>query len=376
MTANYRVVWKGPVNRRSGLGIASREYVKALRRLGVHVAVGASGGGQPTGGHRVLVYHHAPSSINMRRERMYFDTIIMNTVWETTRIPRRWVRPINQADAVCVPSFQNKQALRNSGITIPIYIVPHGIHTMKFRPVKKKRPSRSNRFTFISVFGFQHRKNPEALLKAYWTEFSSRDNVRLIIKTNGYAAYESNRWINNRIATYKANLKLRKTTAPIQIITRHLNSKALRNLYAKGHAFVLPTRGEGVGLPFLESLASGVPVIATGWGGHRDFVTARNSFLVHYKLQPPVISMNRRSSISRQFRSLFAGSGQLWAEVSIKSLRRQMRKAYENPWLCVMKGRAGRRDVLKLTWNRGGLALKKAIETTINKKRGATFLFR
>ncbi|NHN35270.1 glycosyltransferase family 4 protein [Paenibacillus agricola] len=372
MTSSYQVVWKGPVKTATGLGIASREYVKALKRQGVKIAIGAkrSRKNKISKKHRVLVYHHSPNTLNIKKERKYYKTIIINTVWETTRIPRRWIKPINQADAVCVPSLQNKQALRNSGIKIPIFIVPHGVHSQMFTPKKKwSYNNKKKKFTFISIFGFQHRKNPEALLKGYWKEFSARDNVRLIIKTNGNAPYENKHWIKKRIKAYKARLNLRKSTASLRIITRYLKSKSLRKLYAKGHAFVLPTRGEGVGLPYLESLASGTPVIATGWGGHMDFLTKKNSFLVQYKLQPPIIGMNRKSSISRPFRDLFAEKGQLWAEVDMNSLRGQMRKAYQNPLLCKMKGQRGRRDALKLSWNRAGIALKHAIEKTIKMKK-------
>jgi glycosyltransferase involved in cell wall biosynthesis len=271
---------------------------------------------------------------------------------------------------VCVPSLHNKKAMRNSGIRVPIYIVPHGVHATMFTPRKKTIPSRKTnaKFTFLSVFGFQHRKNPEALLRAYWEEFSAHDNVQLIIKTNGYSSYENGKWIVNRIRAYKASLNLRKTTAPIQIITSHISTKSLRSLYAKAHAFVLPTRGEGVGLPFLESMASGVPVITTGWGGQMDFLSRKNSFLVSYQLQRPVMSMNQRSSIAHSFRHLFSEKGQLWAEPNRRSLRQQMRVAYENPHLCMIKGQQARRDALKQSWSRAGYSLKKAIEEVLRKK--------
>jgi glycosyltransferase involved in cell wall biosynthesis len=38
-------------------------------------------------------------------------------------------------------------------------------------------------------------------------------------------------------------------------------------LYGGADAFVLPTRGEGWGLPILEAMAAGVPAIATNWSG-------------------------------------------------------------------------------------------------------------
>ncbi|MCR8636757.1 glycosyltransferase family 4 protein [Paenibacillus radicis (ex Xue et al. 2023)] len=372
----YKVVWKGPVERASGLGIASREYVYALKRLGVDVTVGAARNRLFHDGsnrkRKILIYHHSPNTINMSKERKAYDRIILNTVWETTKIPRRWLANINKFDAVCVPSIQNKHAMRNSGVRVPIFIVPHGVHSQTYNPSNKKLsiPEAKGKFIFVSVFGFQHRKNPEALLRAYWEAFSASDNVLLVIKTNGYAAYENEAWIKNRIKNYKSRLGIRKATAPVKVIGRHVSSKQLRGIYTLGDAFVLPTRGEGVGLPFLESLSSGVPVIATGWGGHKDFLTHRNSFLISYKLRNPASSMNSRHSISRQFRGLFAEKGQQWAEVDLSSLKKQMRAAYQNPHLCKQKGRQGRQDALKLTWDRAGYALKQAVEKVIQSKKG------
>lgn len=370
--SNNQVVWKGPVHKASGLGIASRAYVQALRRQGVNVKVGdvSRTNGSPRS-KRILIYHHSPHTINFRKERAYFDHIILNTVWETSRIPNRWIPYMNRFDAVCVPSMQNKRAMINSGVRVPIYIVPHGVNTRKYTPSNRKISLKeyNSRFAFISVFGFQHRKNPEALLRAYWEEFSAADHVVLMIKTNGYAAYENEQWIKNQIRKYKQRLGIHKQTAPIIITAQHLNSQQLKGIYTRGQAFVLPTRGEGVGLPFLESLASGTPVITTAWGGHMDFLTKNNSFLVPYKLRNPAISMKSRHAISRKFRALFAQKGQLWAEADIRSLRQKMRLAYQNPQLCETKGRRGRHDVLRLSWDRAGFALKQVIDTVARTQR-------
>lgn len=109
---------------------------------GVDVKVEASRTRSPINSKRprVLIYHYSPDTINIKKERKHFNVIIMNTVWETTRIPNRWRAPLNRADAVCVPSHQNKLAMRDSGVKVPIFIVPHGVNVRTFTPNNKKLP--------------------------------------------------------------------------------------------------------------------------------------------------------------------------------------------------------------------------------------------
>ncbi|CAI6081686.1 glycosyltransferase family 4 protein [Cohnella sp. JJ-181] len=366
----YSVVWKGPVRRGSGLGIASRNYVRALRRQGVRVSVDHDGM-RAGAGLRVLVWHYPPDRIRLSQEKRRYDRVILNAVWETTRIPRSWMRDINRFDAIMVPSRQNKEAFRASGVTSPIFIVPHGVNTSFFRPGNRplKVKGTAGKFVFVSVFGFQHRKNPETLLKAYWKAFSAGDKVHLVLKTNGYAPYENKPWIEARIRRLRQKLGLRKSTPPVTVLAHRMDEYSLRGIYTLGDVFVLPTRGEGVGLPFLESMASGTPVIATGWGGHMDFLTERNAFKVGYRLRHPAEGMNRPSAIARPFRALFNGRGQRWAEADEASLIRQMRKAYLNPGLCRQKGRQARLDAARLTWDRAGTAMKNAIGTVAARQR-------
>ncbi|WP_243767070.1 glycosyltransferase [Paenibacillus agricola] len=266
--------------------------------------------------------------------------------------------------------MQNWTALKNSGVKIPVFIVPHGVNTQTFSPTNKKLslPIPKNSFVFVSVFTFQHRKNPETLLRAYWEEFSSKDRVALVIKTKGFGGYETGQWIKNRINAYKKKRGFRVDTAPIHLLTNHTSQQKLKGIYTAGDVFVLPTRGEGVGLPFLEALSSGIPVIATRWGGHMDFLKERNSFLINYELKPTTSSM--KHSISRKFDYLFAQKGQWWAEPSLSHLKKQMRYAYNHPDLCRKKGLQGRKDMLNHSWDRAGLTMKKVVEQLIRKKEG------
>ncbi|RXT07130.1 glycosyltransferase [Ammoniphilus sp. CFH 90114] len=386
--SKYQVVWRGPVFDATGYGKASREYVLALHEHGVDVKIETWSWGYPmseknklkgTKWHemlekpyashkqKMLIYHSPPWKIDIAEERKKFAHIILNTVWETTKLPDAWVPMINHFDAVFVPSRHNVEAMTHSGVTIPIALVPHGADTLSFQPQNKKfklEQIPEGTFNFVSVFEFHHRKNPEALLKAYWEEFTLKDNVALVIKTSW--GKKNRKALIQRIDKYKRKLEFGRETAPMFLISRVLRDEEISGLYRLGNVFVLPTRGEGVGLPFMEALSNGTPVIATRWGGQMDFLTDRNSFLVDYDLCSPKASLHKKDIISPYWHELFDGEGQLWAEADIKDLRKQMRKAYNNPSLCKRKGKQGRKDMLEWSWHKAGITLKQAVERVIN----------
>jgi glycosyltransferase involved in cell wall biosynthesis len=47
---------------------------------------------------------------------------------------------------------------------------------------------------------------------------------------------------------------------------------------------VLPTRGEGWGLPLAEAMSMGLPVITTNWSGPTAFVDESVGYLLEYDL--------------------------------------------------------------------------------------------
>ncbi|HPD18841.1 MAG TPA: glycosyltransferase family 4 protein, partial [Candidatus Goldiibacteriota bacterium] len=70
----------------------------------------------------------------------------------------------------------------------------------------------------------------------------------------------------------------------IKIITEEYDEGQMAELMRNADCFVLPSRAEGFGMIYLEAIACGIPVIATNWGGHCDFLNEQNSLLVKCKM--------------------------------------------------------------------------------------------
>lgn len=252
---------------------------------------------------------HAPS---MRYEEFVQSgrKTIGYTAWETERMPEPWVKGCNLVDEVWIPSFHNLQALKASGVTAPIFVIPHPIDTERFSP----SPLRLNgRFTFISVFRWGLRKGWPELFTAYERAFTADDPVTLRVLTN-YRSDEY-RGQGRQIAEHFAQPdKPRVEVLPLEYVAYDF----MPLLYQNADVFVLPSRGEGFCLPCAEAMACGLPAIVTNATAFTDYVSEANGYPVKCE---QVVS----DDLNDPDRSASA-----WYVADIDDLARQMRRAYED----------------------------------------------
>jgi len=128
-------------------------------------------------------------------------------------------------------------------------------------------------FNFLAVAQLSPRKNADQLIRCFVEKFRDNENVGLIIKAN----MAKNSLIDRRhtLDTFKnviSNYSDRK--CKIYLLHGYLNDSQMAGLYThpKIKAFVSATHGEGFGLPIFESAYYGLPVVATDWSGHLDFL--------------------------------------------------------------------------------------------------------
>jgi len=233
------------------------------------------------------------------------------TMFEANSLPKTWIDFCNKMDEVWVPSNSNKKTFEISNVTSPIKVIPCGIDEELFYPLNKDQ---NDVFTFLSIGTYIDRKGWDILLEAFVEEFTSNENVKLLIKLDGTNTFAEDE-IRDKIFSYK--------NAPqISICNLRLDDLMIPKLYHKADCFVLPTRGEAFCIPALESLACGVPVLITDDGGFLDFLDEKNTWFIKSNGVQQISS--RLGKINQYYRNLW------FTEPDKESLKELMRKVFEN----------------------------------------------
>lgn len=256
------------------LSPADRRMVEAQRRREPRTPV-------------VAVHHYIA---NARQAELPGMPNVARVMFETDLLPAAWLDLLLPRDEIWVPCEHNAEAFRRGGLPASkLRVLGETLDFDLFAPGAEPYPLglEEGRFVFFSNFDFGERKGWRQLVTAWAEAFTHDDGVCLVLKTGSYTHGEE--YAADRISAFvreRFGAGVQSRMAPIDIVSERLPAEQLPSLYAAADAYVLASRGEGWGRPYMEAMAMGLPTIGSRWSGNLDFMHDGNSWLVDGDLVP------------------------------------------------------------------------------------------
>ena len=191
-------------------------------------------------------------------------TFFTNPEWhESSKVAffQRAIRyAARHADAlVCVSDFTAHLLSEIVPTSVPVVVAPHGVDHQRFSVddrgddlVWAAAGLPSPRRFILSVGTVEPRKGLDVLLAAFVDVASEDHDVELwVVGQPGWGLAD----FDQRLAHHPYDSRIRRLG--------YVDDALLPILYRRCHAVAYPSRGEGFGLPVVEALACGAPVVTT-----------------------------------------------------------------------------------------------------------------
>lgn len=237
--------------------------------------------------------------------------------FESDAIPPLWREQMLAFDQLWMPSDWGREVLVAHGIAEEkIRVVPAGVDPRIFFP----NPVAHERFVFLIVGKYEKRKSIDEAIQAFVLEFP-RDryhDVEFCIKADHLN-------FPDRIAALRAR---HGGDARLRFVSGLLSDQQMAVLYNQADAFVFPTKAEGFGLPCVEAMACGLPVITTPY-------SAQQVFLKHVGGLFYPVSFDLARLEDPDYEHFYGAEYQgtpygRWAVPQLQSIRAGMRAVYED----------------------------------------------
>jgi hypothetical protein len=241
-----------------------------------------------------------------------------------------WVDQVNKMDLVVVLSEFTKKAFLNSGVVkTPIIVVPcsfpDAILSKEPVEIDLKFDTKFNFLVFGQLTGGQaenDRKNLPHTIKWLMEEFQNDKDVGVVLKTNaGRFSKLDRHYCKNMVESLMKAIN-KAPNPKFYLLHGEMSDEELVGLYTQPSikALVTLTHGEGFGLPILEAAACGLPVIATDWSAHTEFLGLGQYLKVESKLVPIPTSRVDNQIWMKDTK---------WADVNEQDFKKRVRRFYE-----------------------------------------------
>ena len=218
-----------------------------------------------TGAPRADLFHALNQRVDQRVDRRvdrralrtictFHDLFVMTGEYSSPEFRERFTEQARQAAAnsdaiIAVSQSTAAQVEQLLGVEPSrIHVVPHGSPHVAGITAAAGAARRENLVLFVGVI--QKRKNVGRLVKAF-ERLPAGWRLALAGASQGYGAAEELRAVED---------SPRRTDIDI---LGHLSGEQLEGLYARARIFAFPSLDEGFGMPILEAMAHGVPVVTS-----------------------------------------------------------------------------------------------------------------
>ena len=238
---------------------------------------------------------------------------------ESSIVSQKWLEGCNKMDLIIVPSEHSKlgfaetiydkmqnlpnaepQKIGEVKLEKPIEVLFEGADEDVYKSIHYKEIDSDffdmlnekvpEKFAFLSVgmwgkgaYG-EDRKDIGKLIKVFYESFANKKKQpALILKTSGATfSVIQKQEVLDKIKGIKQMFPKEWKLPNVYLLHGDLSKEEMNYLYnhPKVKCMVSFTHGEGFGRPLLEATMTGLPVIASGWSGHLDFLDKEKSLLL------------------------------------------------------------------------------------------------
>lgn len=257
---------------------------------------------------------------------------------ETTICSKEWIDCCNKMDLIIVPSEFTANVLRKSGdVTVPIHVIPESYpdcydltkveQTQNVKTFLEKIETKFNFLVFGQLTGEDEntdRKGIVQSIRVLLEEFKDNKDVSIVVKTNQGKSTTIDKYRTEQSLKSIINNSRGTSLFPkVHFIHGDFDDEEICSILKskKLNAAVCATKGEGFGLTLLESARSGLPIVATGWSAHTEFLNLGKWVDLTYDLvDVPKSKIDGKIFIP----------GAKWAKIDDAHLKKRLRKLYES----------------------------------------------
>jgi glycosyltransferase involved in cell wall biosynthesis len=192
---------------------------------------------------------------------------ILFTMTEGPPIQQWFVDAFKKADMILVPSQFCFDLFEKHRGKKPMFVNRLGFDDTKFKYSRRKW-SIGDEFIFLYLGAPNTRKGWDKVMSAHSWILRELPFVKVIFKVSSETG-------QGKVAEKDG----------IIFDSRRYPDDAVPMLYEMSNAFVMPTTGEGFGLPMLEALATGLPVVTTRYSGQLDFLSEKNAYFCKHTFE-------------------------------------------------------------------------------------------